>query len=286
MIMPITKTTPTATATTNGNHHWPCARVPTLPRKWVCAALVSLSFLQAAPLPADASDSLRVHGSTTFFENVLRSNMEKIENMSGKQLDVMPSKSIWGLVDLLERRADLAMISANLEGEIEIMKKANPDLPFADLKVFEVAEVRISFPVHPSNPVRSLNNDQLRQIFCGAITNWKVVGGPDLPIRVVATQDGGGTVVTTRAQLLDGAAISAPNAIRPESARHVVQVVAQEPGAIGIAQLGLVKKAGLPEVSASKPISQVLSLVTLGTPAADIAAVIDAARTVASQSPL
>ena len=92
MFMPITKTTPTATTTTIGNHLRLCARVPALSRNWVCTALVSLSILQVATLPADASDTLRVHGSTTFFENVLRSNMEKIEELSGKRLDVMPSK--------------------------------------------------------------------------------------------------------------------------------------------------------------------------------------------------
>jgi phosphate transport system substrate-binding protein len=107
------------------------------------------------------------------------------------------------------------------------------------LQQFEVARVAVAFITHPSNPVRALSHTQLKAIFNGTITNWNEVGGPDLPIRVVATQNGGGTVMALRAQLLGGGEITAPGAARLESARHVVNAVEQLPGALGVAHTGL-----------------------------------------------
>jgi phosphate transport system substrate-binding protein len=63
----------------------------------------------------------------------------------------------------------------------------------------------------------------------------------------------------------------------------LVQVVEQEPGAIGFAQLALTKQRGLPELVTEQPIEQTLSLVTLGDPTAAMDAVIQATRRAAEK---
>ncbi|MDR2573876.1 MAG: substrate-binding domain-containing protein [Desulfovibrio sp.] len=46
--------------------------------------------------------------------------------------------------------------------------------------------------VHPSNPIKSLRMEQLREIFTGRVGNWKQVGGPDMSIVVYSELLGGG----------------------------------------------------------------------------------------------
>lgn len=232
-----------------------------------------------------ADGGLRIQGSTTFFSRFLRPHLRRLEDTAAIKLQVVANKSVWGLIALLEDRADLAMISADLAGEVEIAKKKSPSLSFADLREFRISEARTAFAVHPSNPVRFLSNAQLKGILTGTIKHWRDVGGPDLPIKVVATQDGGGTIVAVRAQLLDGSPI-APEAIRPESARHVVQIVSQEPAAIGIAQESLARDFGLVDLQTDKPVVQTLTLVAREPISREVQAVIDAALLIAKENPL
>lgn len=47
--------------------------------------------------------------------------------------------------------------------------------------------------VHASNPIKSLDVDQLRRIYIGQITNWSQVGGPSEPIVVFSRDSNSGT---------------------------------------------------------------------------------------------
>jgi phosphate transport system substrate-binding protein len=249
--------------------------------------VISLGALAAQPPTATAEPAqLTVQGSVTFNDRVLAPNLARIENESGVRLNVIPNKSIWGLIALLEGRSDLAMISADLDDEIAVARAAAPTLPYHQLKKFEIARARIAFVVHPTNPVGKLNLTEIKRALVGEVINWKEIGGPDLPIRVVATQNGGGTVVSVRAQLLDGGNITAKDAIRLESARHVLKAVEQEPGALGIAQLGLARRTGITILQTDMPVEQRLSLVTLGEPVAAVKAVIEAIMAAAADNVL
>ena len=66
------------------------------------------------------------------------------------------------------------------------------------------------------------------------ITNWKAVGGPDLPIKIVHVREGGGVQASIEAVLLDGKGIAAKNVILVQISSQVVKIVdaiAGSPGA-------------------------------------------------------
>ena len=229
------------------------------------------------------AQTLIVQGSTTFNTRLMEPYQHTIESMSGVKLRVIPNKSLNGLSALMEGRADLAMISASLEAEVQTMRAGNSNLPLDRLKGHLIANTRISFAVHPSNPVRKASMEAMRRILTGEIVNWRELDGPDLPIKLVFVGKAGGVTQTVQAQVLDGQAIKAANQLPMASAEQVVKVVEQEPGALGLAQVRLVSERNLPELATDATIAQVLMLVTLGEPSAAANEVIEAARKIASK---
>jgi len=58
---------------------------------------------------------------------------------------------------------------------------------------FLVAKDAICIYVHPSNPVKDLSIEQLRDIFSGQLTNWYELGGQDRSINVLLRMPSSGT---------------------------------------------------------------------------------------------
>lgn len=135
----------------------------------------------------------------------------------------------------------------------------------------------MAFAVNKDNQVRHLDNDRMRAILLGEITNWKAVGGHDLPIRIVHVRDGGGVQASVEALLL-GKSISAKNVILVQISSQVVKVVAQLPEALGLSQLTIVRNSNAVELKLDRPVEQHLDLVTLGDPTPEMMKVIETAR--------
>ena len=63
-----------------------------------------------------------------------------------------------------------------------------------NLDVFVIAHDVLAIVIHPSNPVRNITIEQLRDMLSGKITNWKDLGAPfDKPIQLVNDSSGNGT---------------------------------------------------------------------------------------------
>jgi phosphate transport system substrate-binding protein len=230
-----------------------------------------------------AAQPLVVQGSTTFNRRVMEPHQAEIEAASGQRLTVIPNKSTPGLVALFEGRAQMTMISAPLAGEIEELQKVMPNCACQRLKAFEIMTTRIAIAVHPSNPVRQASFDTIKRVVRGEITNWRELGGPDLPIRV-GLAAGGGIVAVVEAELLGGHRPTLKNMLYVNTPVQLVQVMEQEPGVLGFAQLQLVRQRGLPEIVTDRPLQTTLNLVTLDEPTPAMRAVIDAARRIVNKT--
>ena len=88
-------------------------------------------------------------------------------------------------------------------GESPIGRVARKPTPeevdkYGDFKYVEFARVPVAFVVSPKAGVRDLTERQICDVFSGRVTNWKDVGGNDLPIDVQERPDDGSNKRTIR----------------------------------------------------------------------------------------
>jgi phosphate transport system substrate-binding protein len=242
----------------------------------------AITFSVAALAGAAEAQSISLNGSTTVANVIMQPNKAAIEAVSGWHIVVVANGSQRGLADLVAGKAQIAMISAPLDEEVEKLNAVRPgSIDPTHLNTHVVGESRVAFMVHPSNPVRSLSNAQLSDVLTGKIRNWKEIGGAEEPIMVVAAQPGDGVRTLVEDRLLNGGALTKDTRTMP-NAPQIPKVVAQVPGAIGLYTVGaLVSSVG--ELKAEAPIVQTLTLVTIGEESSEIRQVVSAVEQVAKR---
>ena len=239
-------------------------------------------LLFVLPCCAASAQTFVVQGSTTFTHRIMEPYQAAIEASSGHGLTVVPNKSSLGLLALFGKQADFAMISGPLENEVESLKQTNANLPFDQLRDFNIYNTRMAFAVNRANPVSEMTIDKMRKILLGDSTNWDQVGGGDLPIRIVQVRGGGGVQASIEDVVLNGKAINVQNPIFVQISSQVIKVVEQLPEALGLSQLSIVAKSNANELKLDRPVEQHLNLVTLGDPSPEMLKVIRAATSIAN----
>jgi len=133
-------------------------------------------------------------------------------------------------------------IAALINGTTEICMASRPMKPDEKRKLRDryqtmgveipVAKDGLSIFLNEQNPVKELSFAQLREIYTGATTNWKQVGGPDAQIVLYGRENSSGTYVYFKDQVLLGRDFSARCQTLPGTAA-VVNAVAKDPNGIG-----------------------------------------------------
>lgn len=162
-----------------------------------CAALLAGGCAVAAPV--------EVHGSTTVNAIFVTPSKAEIEKAAGAALAIKPSNSGAGLMDIANGTADVAMISepfAEIAGRLAALKGLT--LEAADYQVRELGQAHVEFVVNPANPVKALTKAQLADILTGTVSNWKEVGGADMPITVITEQPMGAMRTEIVAKVMGG----------------------------------------------------------------------------------
>jgi phosphate transport system substrate-binding protein len=128
-------------------------------------------------------------------------------------------------------------------GNSDIFKKTGQD----DLVDHQVAVVVFTLIVNSKvTGITGLTTAQIQGIYSGKITNWKEVGGPNLPITVISRPTSSGTRATFQKYVLGAPeTISGPTNLTTDSTGTVVTNVKQTDGAIGYVALGPGQSSGL-----------------------------------------
>ncbi len=190
---------------------------------------------------------------------------------SGVRVDVQSGGSSRGISDARQGVADIGMVSRALKPEEK------------DLKASSIARDGVTVILHKDNPVPSLNDKQVVDIYTGKVTNWKQVGGKDGAITVVNKAEGRSTLeLFSQYFKLKNTDIKAQVVIGDNE--QGIKTVAGNPNAIGYVSIGsaensvangesvkLLPVGGVPATTANVqngtfPISRPLNLVTKTEP--------------------
>ena len=246
-----------------------------LQRTSILALACILMFTVACPAKA----SVVIKGSDTVLPLSQKEAEVFMDKNKKASVTVIGGGSGVGIAAIIDGTCDIAQSSRPISTKETRQAKQKGVNPIETT----IAKDALTVIVHPSNPVTQLTMQQIGDIFTGAITNWKAVGGPDKPIVVYSRESSSGTYAFFREHVLGNHEYTSAALLAPATGA-IVQSVSQTDGAIGyigmayltegVKALDVAAAAGQPFVKASSttaldgsyPISRALYYYTNGTP--------------------
>jgi phosphate transport system substrate-binding protein len=191
------------------------------------------------------ADRLVVRGSNTYGEELSPRLIQEFQkDHPGAVFDTEFKGTSYGFGALTTGNCDIAAASREVTtNEVALTKDSGVEFQDTVIGSYGVAVV-----VNAANSVADLSLDQVRDIFSGAIQNWKDVGGPDAPIHLYIRSPISGTYLGFQEVAMEkkpyaGGAKPLTNHV------DIVQAVAKDPHGIGYSSLDLLKKGGVKGVS-------------------------------------
>lgn len=181
----------------------------------------------------------------------------------GKFIDI--ANSVYGKSTFLSN-----VMSKNKGGEECILKgtcdiggvtNIDPGIKRKGVRATLIGRDGVVVIINRKNPVDKLSIDQLRAIFSGKVSNWKELGGPDLPILPLITSSISGTHELFSNIVMKGAEFKA-RTMEPDPT--IALYVSRNQGAIGFTSFFLLK--GLKGVTAVRPNGEEPSVSNPGYP--------------------
>lgn len=200
-------------------------------RNWTSIAIIlSVSWgLPACTRSASTSDELQgkliLTGSSTVAPLATEIGKRFESEHPDVRVDVQTGGSSRGIADVRNGVADIGMVSRRLKEEE------------TDLQGFAIARDGIGIILHQDNPVKSLSNQQIIDIYTGKIDNWQQVGGKNAAIAVVNKAEGRSTLELFLDYFqLENSQIEASAVIGDN--QQGIKTVAGNPNAIGYVSIG------------------------------------------------
>jgi phosphate transport system substrate-binding protein len=231
---------------------------------------------ETKPVPTSPQEraTIKVTGSTTVLPVAQKAADAYMAVHRNADIQVTGGGSSVGVQAAGEKTADIGMSSRDVKAD-ELKK-------YPGFVITPIAKDGVAIIVNPSNSLTDLTIAQIKGIYTGNYTNWKQVGGPDMPIVVVGRDSASGTREYFTSSVMSGGNYT-PVMLEKNSNGAVQQTISQTPGAIGYVGLGFLD----PSVKALKiningtlfeptvdnvligkyPLSRSLYLITNGAPA-------------------
>lgn len=202
-------------------------------RKLIFVLTTLVLIVTASHFAVAAKESLLIDGSTTVGP-IADAFAEVFQKMyPNLKITVNKTGSGDGAAALIDGRCDIATMSRFMKDKEFTKAVASEVMPVAHV----VAMDGVCSIVHPSNPIKELSREQIREIYKGNITNWKELGGPDMSIVAISRDTSSGTYETFHKLVMKkekmAGGVEYVNANPQAHAR-----VSKTPGAIGYVGIG------------------------------------------------
>ena len=187
---------------------------------------------------------IQIKGSDTMLNLGQKIAEEAMKSNKGMKIAVTGVGSGTGIAAIINKTVDIAQSSRDIkEKEIEQAKAGG-----TEIKEYIVAYDGITVIVNKENPVKNLTTDQLRSIYIGEITNWKELGGEDLPIVVTSRDSSSGTHLFFKEHILRKGNEKGPEEYRKDALflpanQSIVDEVTKNKAAIGYIGMGYMTEA-------------------------------------------
>ena len=201
----------------------------------VSISVIGLALILSGCGPSSgASGQITISGSTALQQLVQQAADKFMAESKNAQITVNGGGSGTGLSQVSQGQVQIGMS--------DIFAEEKQGIDAAQLKDHKVAVVGFAIVVNNKVTIDGLTRAQVADIFTGKITNWKDVGGPDLPVVIVNRPASSGTRATFKRTIMDGKD-EVTSAITEESSGQVQKIVSETDGAISYLALPYVNSS-------------------------------------------
>ena len=223
---------------------------------------------------------LVISGSTTVQKRIVEPGAARLKEATGIEAKFQGVGTGKGMLALIDGKVTVAAASETLAEAMDSAQKQAKESGATftaptDLQYHELTKDVIVVILHKDNPITGLSKQQLKDINVGKTKNWKEVGGPDLPIKVVTSLAGSATRNVFAIQVMDNADYVA-GVTEVRTTREEINEVSKDKGGIGAVSAGFfAQNKGSAKTVKSPTIGRPLGLVTKGAPSLEVKKVID-----------